>query len=283
MVGGRLASRTQKLSPLKRDFGVQHLQSALGVAALLVFAWAISENRRAVDWKSAGAAFALTFVAAGLLLEVPQVKTAFAAVNRAVTAIAEATQAGTSFVFGYVGGAPLPFELKSPGADFILAFQALPIVLVMSVLTTLLFYWRILPPVVRGFSFVLERTLGIGGAVGLSTAANIFLGMVESPLFIRPYLAKLTRGELFMVMTGGMAGIAGTVFVLYATLLRNVIPDVAGHILIASILGAPAALLVSGLMVPVPRGTHTDVGTVKLDIVADFDHGRDCPRHDGRP
>jgi CNT family concentrative nucleoside transporter len=248
---------------------VQHLQSAFGVAALIAFAWAISENRRAVDWKSAGAAFALTLVAAGLLLEVPQVKTAFAIVNRAVTAIAEATQAGTAFVFGYAGGGPLPFELKSPGADFILAFQALPIVLVMSVLTTLLFYWRILPPVVRGFSFLLERTMGIGGAVGLSTAANIFLGMVESPLFIRPYLAKLTRGELFMVMTGGMAGIAGTVFVLYATILRNVIPDVAGHILIASILGAPAALLISGLMVPVPHGTRTDVGTVKLDVVAD--------------
>ena len=134
-----------------------------------------------------------------------------------------------------------------------LAFQALPIVLVMSVLTTLLFYWRILPPIVRGFSWALERTMGVGGAVGLSTAANIFLGMVEAPLFIRPLSGKLTRGELFMVMTGGMAGIAGTVFVLYATILRSAIPDVAGHILVASILGAPAALLISQLMVPVPR------------------------------
>jgi concentrative nucleoside transporter, CNT family len=248
---------------------MQHLQSALGVVALLALAWAISENRRAVDWKSTAAALAVTVVAALLLLEIPQIKTAFALVNRAVNAIAEATQAGTSFLFGYIGGGPLPFELKSPGADFILAFQALPIVLVMSVLTTLLFYWRILPPVVRGFSWLLERTMGIGGAVGLSTAANIFLGMVESPLFIRPYLTKLTRGELFMVMTSGMAGIAGTVFVLYATILRTVIPDVAGHILIASILGAPAALLISGLMVPVPPGTRTDVGTVKLDNVAD--------------
>jgi CNT family concentrative nucleoside transporter len=151
----------------------------------------------------------------------------------------------------------------------VLAFQALPIVLVMSVLTTLLFYWRILPPIVRGFSWALERTLGVGGAVGLSTAANIFLGMVESPLFIRPYLAKLTRSELFMVMTGGMAGIAGTVFVLYATILRDVIPDVAGHMLVASILGAPAALLVSGLMVPVPAGMQSDIGAVAVGQVAD--------------
>ena len=153
-------------------------------------------------------------------------------------------------MFGYLGGGTLPFDLKAPGADFILAFQALPVVLVMSVLTTLLFYWRILPPVVRGMAWLLERTLGVGGAVGLSTAANIFLGMVEAPLFIRPYLAQLTRSELFLVMTGGMAGIAGTVLVLYATLLAPLIPDAAAHFVIASVLGAPAAILVSLIMVP---------------------------------
>jgi concentrative nucleoside transporter, CNT family len=248
---------------------MQHLQSALGVVALLAFAWAIRERRGAVNWRSAGAALAVTFVTALLLLEVPQIKTAFALVNRAVGVIADATQAGTAFVFGYVGGGPLPFALTTPGAKFVLAFQALPIVLVMSVLTTLLFHWRILPPVVRGFSWALERTMGVGGAVGLSTAANIFLGMVESPLFIRPYLARLTRGELFMVMTGGMAGIAGTVFVLYATILSKAIPDVAGHILVASILGAPAALLISMLMVPDPPGEQTDIGKVEIGRVAD--------------
>jgi CNT family concentrative nucleoside transporter len=132
----------------------------------------------------------------------------------------------------------------------VLAFQALPIVLVMSVLTTLLFYWRVLPPIVRGMAWLLERTLGVGGAVGLSTAANIFLGMVEAPLFVRPYLKQMTRSELFLVMTGGMAGIAGTVLVLYATLLAPLIPDAAAHFVIASVLGAPAAILVSLIMVP---------------------------------
>ena len=248
---------------------MQQLQSALGIVALLGFAFLISEERRAVNWKSAGAALVLTLVTAVLLLEIPQIKLAFAAVNRAVEAISDATTAGTGFVFGYLGGGPAPFAITSPANEFVLAFQALPIVLVMSVLTTLLFHWRILPPIVRGFSFALERTLGVGGAVGLSTAANIFLGMVESPLFIRPYLTKLTRGELFMVMTGGMAGIAGTVFVLYATILRDVIPDVAGHILVASILGAPAALLISGLMVPVPPGKGSDLGEVEIGKVAD--------------
>ena len=248
---------------------MQQLQSALGIVALLAFAWLISEERRAVNWRSVIAALTLTLVTAVLLLEIPQIKLAFAVVNRAVEAVNAATLAGTSFVFGYLGGGPPPYAIANPANEFVLAFQALPIVLVMSVLTTLLFYWRILPPIVRGFSWLLERTLGVGGAVGLSTAANIFLGMVESPLFIRPYLNKLTRGELFMVMTGGMAGIAGTVFVLYATILRDVIPDVAGHILVASILGAPAALLISGLMVPVPPGKASDLGTVEIGRVAD--------------
>lgn len=248
---------------------MQHLQSALGVLALLGIAYLISENRRVVSWKSAAIALLVTLATALLLLKVPGVKAAFAIIGRGADAIGEATKAGTSVVFGFIGGGTLPFDLKIPGAEFSLAFQALPIVLVMSVLTTLLFYWRILPPIVRGFSFALERTLGVSGAVGLSTAANIFLGMVEAPLFIRPYLARLSRGELFMVMTGGMAGIAGTVFVLYATILRNVIPDVAGHILVASVLSAPAALLISQLMVPVAKDERTDVAKIELGRVAD--------------
>lgn len=226
------------------------LQSCLGVLAIPAIAYAFSESYRAVSWRRVLTALLLTLLLATLLLKLPVLRAAFAAVNGAVDAIAAATRAGTSFVFGYVGGGPLPFDPKFPGSEFILAFQALPLVLVMSVLTTLFFYWRILPPVVRGFSWVLERTLGIGGAVGLSTAANIFVGMVEAPLFIRPYLDRMTRAELFIVMTGGMAGIAGTVLVLYATILRPIIPDVAAHLLIASVLGAPAAILISELMVP---------------------------------
>jgi CNT family concentrative nucleoside transporter len=226
------------------------LQSALGVVALLAIAFATSEHRRAVAWKQAGLGLALTLAVAVLFIKVPQMSAAFAVINQAVGAIGAATRAGTSFVFGYLGGGTLPYELKVPGAEFVLALQALPILLVMSVLTTLLFYWRILPPIVRGFAWLLQRTLGVGGAVGLSAAANIFLGMVEAPLFIRPYLARLTRSELFIVMTGGMAGIAGTVLVIYATILGPLIPDAAAHLLIASVIGAPAAILVSLIMVP---------------------------------
>jgi CNT family concentrative nucleoside transporter len=238
-------------------FFMPNLQSALGVVAIVAIAFMISENRRAVPWRPVVIGLVLTFGLALLLLKIPQTKTAFDWINRAVEAIAAATRAGTSFVFGYVGGGALPFDPKTPGSDFILAFQALPVVLVMSVLSSLLFYWRVLPPIVRGFSWALERTLDIGGAAGLSTAANIFVGQVEAPLFIRPYLDKLTRSEMFIVMTGGMAGIAGTVFVLYATILADAIPNAAGHIAVCSVLGAPAAIVISLLMVPDPKRQHT--------------------------
>jgi CNT family concentrative nucleoside transporter len=229
---------------------MQGLQSAFGVAALLAIAWLFSEQRTRVAWKQVAIALAVTVVVAVVLLKIPHAATAFAYVNKAVNAISEATRAGTAFVFGYLGGGPLPYELKTPGAEFVLAMQALPVLLVMSVITTLLFYWKIMPPVVRGFAWALERTIGVGGAVGLSTATNIFVGHVEAPLFIKPYLARLTRSELFIVMTGGMAGIAGTVLVLYATMLAPVIPDAAAHFVIASVLGAPAAILISLIMVP---------------------------------
>ena len=247
---------------------MQSLQSAFGVFALLAIAWVLSENRRAVVLKQAAIGLVVTLLTAVILLKIPGVTHAFAADNDAINAIAAASKAGTSFVFGYLGGGQLPFELKVPGAEFVLALQALPIVLVMSVLTTLLFYWRILPPIVRGFAFLLERTLKVGGAVGLSTAANIFLGMVEAPLFIRPYIASLTRSELFMVMTGGMAGVAGTVLVIYATLLGPVIPDAPAHLVIASVIGAPAAILVSLILVPEETNRQTGGKLAEVGPVA---------------
>jgi CNT family concentrative nucleoside transporter len=245
-----------------------NLQSALGIIALIGFAWLFSEDRRAVSWKRAGIGLVVTLGLALVFLKVAPVTAAFGAANSMVDAIASASRAGTSFVFGYIGGGPLPFELKSPGNEFVLAFNALPIVLLMSVLTTLLFYWGILPPVVRAFAWALNRTMGVSGAVGLSAAANIFVGHVEAPLFIRPYLAKLSRGELFVVMTGGMAGIAGTVLVLYSQFLKSSVPDAAGHLIIASVLGAPAAVLIGQIMIPDTRDTQADAFVV-TDPVAD--------------
>src|SRR5215472_8040259 len=247
---------------------MQTVQSIVGIFGLLALTFAISENHRAVSFRQAAIGLGLTVVLAALFLKIPQLKYAFSAMGDAVNAVATASRAGTSFVFGYLGGGPLPFELKVPGNEFVLALQALPVVLVMSVLTTLLFYWGILPPIVRAAGLVLERTLGVGGAVGLSTAANIFLGMVEAPLCIKPYLARLTRSELFVVMTGGMAGIAGTVLVLYATVLGGVIPDAAGHLVIASVIGAPAAILISLIMVPETADRETEGVLIDPEPVA---------------
>ncbi len=229
---------------------MQTLQSALGLLVLIGVAWAISENRRAVQWKVPIAGIALQLVVALVLLKLPPVKQFFSVLNDAVVALQKATESGTSLVFGYLGGGPLPFEETQPGASFILAFRALPLVIVISALTAVLTYWRILPWIVRGFALLLEKTLGIGGAVGLGTAANIFVGMVEAPLFIRPYLSALTRSELFVVMASGMATIAGTVLVLYATIIGDTVVDAAGQLLAASVINATAAVTVAKLMVP---------------------------------
>jgi CNT family concentrative nucleoside transporter len=232
------------------------IQSVFGLLSLLFLAWLLSENRRAVPWRIVLSGVLLQIILAALLLKTPPLKQFFLALNDALLALERATQAGTAFVFGYLGGAPLPFAESHAGASFVLAFRALPLVLVVSALSALLFYWRVLPFIVKSISVVLEKTLGVGGAVGLSTAANIFAGMVEAPLFIRPYLARMSRGELFMVMTCGMAGVAGTVMVIYATFLANVVPDAMGHILSASIISAPAAIVIAALMVP-PQGPPT--------------------------
>ncbi len=229
-------------------------QSALGLVVFIAFAWAISEQRRHASLRVALVGLALQLALAALLLYLPGSRSVFAAVNGGVLALSEATKAGTSFVYGYLGGGPLPYDEKFPGGSFILAFQALPLILLVSALTALLTYWRVLPAIVKGFAFVLQKSMGVGGAVGLGTAANIFVGMVEAPLFIRPYVAKLSRSELFVLMTGGMATVAGTVLVLYGFILGPTLPDAAGHLLLASVISAPAAVTVALLMVPAAGG-----------------------------
>lgn len=232
------------------------LQSAFGFIVLLALAWAMSEHRRAVPWRIVISGVLFTVVMAALLLKVPLVKQFFFALNDALLALEKATQAGTAFVFGYLGGAKLPFAEQPETSSFILAFRALPLILVVSALSSLLFFWRVLPFIVQSISKVLEKIMGVGGAVGLSTAANVFVGMVEAPLIIRPYLERMSRGELFMVMSCGMAGIAGTMMVLYASILGPVVPEAMGHILSASLITAPAALVIAALMVP-PAGEPT--------------------------
>lgn len=231
----------------------------LGIIAFPFIAWVLSENRRGVDIKAAMVGIALQLGLAGVLLGVPPIKHAFLALNNIVLTLVDATRAGTSFVFGYLGGAQLPFETTGVGTTFNLAFQALPLILVMSALSALLFHWRVLPIIVKAAAWVLQRTLRLGGALGIGVAANVFIGMVESPLLVRPYVKTLSRGELFVLMTAGMATVAGTVMVLYASILGDTIPGALGHILTASLLSAPAAITIAALMVPLDAPTPGNI------------------------
>lgn len=249
------------------------LQSALGLIAFCGLAWAMSENRSRVKLRVVLVGLGIQAALALILLKMPFCRDLFMVLNRLVTALQEATGAGTAFVFGYLGGAELPFEEPYPGAGYVLAFQSLPLVLVISALSALLFHWRILPLLVRLFARVLQRTMGIGGAEGVGVSANVFVGMVEAPLLVRPYLERMTRSELFSLMTSGMATIAGTVMVIYAALLSGVLPDAMGHILTASLISVPAAVMIAKIMVPETRAvtpgtvSDPDPATSAMDAV----------------
>ncbi len=225
------------------------LQSLVGFFVLYAFAWAISEKRRVVMWRTVIGAIILQVILFLLMFKFPWFREMSEILNNTLNGLATATREGTKFVFGYIGGADLPFKVEDGKSAFVLATQALPLVVVISALSSLLFYWKILPAIVNAFSWVLRKTIGVGGAVGVSTAANVFLGTVEAPMVIKPYIAKLTRGELFITMSCGMAGIAGTVMVLYGIILKAVVPDAIGHIFIVSFISAPAAIAFSALMV----------------------------------
>ena len=235
------------------------MRGVLGIFLLLFLAWALGERRhgddpRRIPWRTVVAGLALQAMLALLLLRFPPASHALLMLNRLALALQEATDQGTAFVFGYLGGGVLPFTETSAGASFILAFKVLPLVLVISALSALLYYWGVLQAVTRAFAWVLRRSMGISGALALGAAVHIYVGMIEAPLLIRPYLARMQRGELFAVMSCGMAGVAGTVMVVYATMLGRVIPDALGNILICSVISTPAALAVAALMVPFGPG-----------------------------
>lgn len=235
-------------------------QSALGLVVIIGIAWLLSENRRAFPLRTVIVGLALQIGLAALLLNAPGARDVLLSLNVVVVALSDATRAGTSFVFGYVGGGKTPFAISDPASVVSFAFQLLPLVIVMSALSCLLWYWRVLQIIVGGLSWVLRKSLGLGGALGLGAAASVFMGTIEAPLLIRPYLARMSRAELFMLFTVGLATVAGTVFVLYAAILSPVIPAALGHILIASLLSLPAAILLARVMIPDNTSAQTDAG-----------------------
>lgn len=230
------------------------LQALSGLFVFTALAVLFSEKRQLPGWRLIAAGLGLQFLFAFIVFRVDLIQQALAAINRGVSAVVYATEAGTLFVFGYLGGEPgnvaYPFEVADPTATVVLAFRILPLILIFTVLSAVLWHYRILPLIVQGFSKVLRRSMGVSGAVGLSAAANIFIGMVESPALIRPYLSRLTRSEMFIVMTCGMATVAGSVMLLYSVILQDVLDNALGHILTASVISAPAAIMVALIMVP---------------------------------
>ena len=239
-------------------------QAYVGIVALLVIAWALSEDRSVMNWRMVAVGLGLQIGIAFVLIRAPVVAEALFVMNYAVIAIETATTAGAGFVFGFLGGGEVPFEITADNAMYIFAFRILPQILVFSVLVAIFWHWGVLPVIVRGFAWALRRSMGVGGSVGVAAAASIFLGMVEAPLVIRAYLRNISRSELFTVMTCGMATVAGSVMILFANLLSGVVENPLGHVLVASVISIPAALMVARIMVP---GTTTTEGVDLADAL----------------
>lgn len=235
--------------------GLPH--AVLGLGAMLLVAWLCSENRRRIPWRTVIGGILLQLLFAVVLLDVPGGSKAMFWLSDVANALQTATQTGTRFVFGYLGGGPPAFAETHPGASFILAFQALPLVLTISALASLLFHWGILQRITTGFAWLLRRSMGISGPLALGAAVHVFVGMIEAPLLVRPYLMRMQRGELFALMTCGMAGVAGTVMVIYASFLAPVVPNALGNILTASVISTPAGLAIAALMVPFGQDDDT--------------------------
>jgi CNT family concentrative nucleoside transporter len=229
-----------------------NLQGLAGLSGILLLALAVSEDRSArppLRW--VGGALLLQFAVALVATRVPLVWSVVGYANAAVSAIERATLAGSSYMFGYTGGAPIPFVLQ-PGAEppVIIAFQILPLIIVFSALSALLWHWGVLRLLVRACAFALRKTLGVSGVVGLGGGATLFLGVVETPLVLRAWFDRMGRSELFMIMVMIMATISGAILVLYATTLGKTVPNAVGHMIVASLISLPAAVLVARIMVP---------------------------------
>lgn len=225
-------------------------QSLLGVLLVMGVCWLLSEDKRRFPWVLAFCALAIQVGLVLLLFGFPSARSALQGVGAAVDGLATSTQAGTTFVFGYLAGGAQPFPTGLAGAPFVFAFRVLPVILVVCSLSALLWHLKVLKWVTRAFGFVFQKTLGLRGPPALATAATIFLGQVEGPIFIRAYLDKLSRSELFMLMSVGMSCVSGSTMVAYATILKATLPNAAAHVLTASLISAPAGVLLARIIVP---------------------------------
>ncbi len=232
-------------------FQLQNAQSLVGIAVTIGVCWLLSERRGAFPWKLTIGAVAVQAALVLLLFGLPSARAVLGGVGEAVDGLSASTQAGVTFVFGFLaGGGSQPYSVTNPGGLFVFAFRVLPVILVICALSALLWHWRILKWVTQGFGFVFQKTMGLRGAPALATAATVFMGQVEGPIFIRSYLKVLSRSELFLLLAVGMACVSGSTMVAYATILKDVLPHAAAHVLTASVISAPAGVLLARILVP---------------------------------
>ncbi len=235
-------------------FSLLNLQSLLGLVVIVAACWGLSENKRAFPWRLTLGAIGVQAVLVLALFAIPGSQVVLAGITGAVDGLSRATTEGAKFVFGYLAGGDQPYSVTNPGGLFTFAFNVLPMILVISALSALLWHWKILKWLTHGFGILFQKTMGLGGASALAVAANIFLGMIESPIVIRAYLDKLTRSEIFLMMVVGLATVAGSTMVAYATILSATLPNAAGHVLVASIVSAPAGVLLARIIIPEKPG-----------------------------
>ncbi|NCV56252.1 MAG: nucleoside:proton symporter, partial [Betaproteobacteria bacterium] len=236
-------------------------QAALGIVLFMALVLPFSKDPRRISLRLVLVAIALQFLLCWLMLKAPLVKEALLQLNLAVSALGAATMRGSSFVFGYLGGGQTPFSVSNPNSLVVFAFQVLPLLIVMSAISALLWYWRILPVLIRSIALIFERTLGVRGPAGLVSTANIFLGQTEAPLLVKPYLATMSRHELLLVMTAGMATIAGSVMVIYAAMLGDLFQGAMGHLITKSVMAVPASVLFAHLLIPADEGRQQALQT----------------------
>ena len=232
---------------------MEYLQPTIGFFALLFLGAIFSENIKAIKLKYIVSGVLIQLILAVLLLRIDLVGSFFEYLSDGVMVLKAANDYGTGFVFGYLAdGAPnAPFNITNPGGTFIFAFGGLTLIILMSAISALLWHWRIIPVIVNALSVLFKKPLNVGGPIGLGATANVFLGQVEAPLLVRPYLSSMTRHELLILMTVGMSTIAGSVMVVYTTMLTPIYGfGLIGHFLTASLISVPAGIMFANMMIP---------------------------------
>ncbi len=232
------------------DWGWDNARALLGMALIFAIAWALSENRKAFPLKLVLGAVAIQFAFALVLFGVPFVRTALFAANNLVDGLVAATAYGTAFVFGPVFGTQAGWENLTGQPGPIFAVHLLPLIIVVASLSAILWHWHVLRWVTKGFASVFRRFMGLGGATSLAVSANVFMGMTEAPILVKPYIRTMTRSEIFILMTAGFSTVAGSVLVLYGVFLKDVLPNALGQLLAASLIAAPAAVALALVMIP---------------------------------